>query len=202
MISAVPFVDADFHFERIMPAMQFRFGQTNYRAYVIHRATGEHCAWFFGTTLGSPIVHIPRRLWRIPWHQAQYEIDCSYYEPQRRYARFHYDVKSAWASAEIDIEDTGEPVSTAPGFEDHGALALILTHPVAGYFHRLDGCLGTYSVWHDRIALTHGQPKRLHFSLYERLGLLTPDEMNRPHSIFLCPETEFRILLPPRLAEI
>jgi len=200
LISAVPFLDVDFCFERIMPFMKFRFGQTNHRAYVIHRETGEHCAWFFGTTLGSPVVHIPRQLWRIPWHQAGYKIDCAYDKPSQRFTSYRYKVTSDWCSAEVDIEDTGEPVIVAPGFPDAEELALILTHPVDGYFYRLDGRLGTYSVWHDRIKpLTHGRPKHLYFSLYERLGLLSREEMNKPHSIFLAPETEFRILLPPRL---
>ena len=35
MMSAVPFVDQDFHFIRLFAWLTFSFGQTNYRVYVI-----------------------------------------------------------------------------------------------------------------------------------------------------------------------
>jgi hypothetical protein len=199
LLSAVPFLDADFHFQRLFPFLKFRFGQTNHRVYVIDRATGEHCVWFFGTTLGSWVVQLPRLFWRIPWHQARYRIDCRYDSAARRYERYRFQVTSSWCDAEIEIEDTGEPVPLASGFSSPDEMAFILTHPLDGYFYRLDGRLGTYSVWHDRIPITVGKPKNLRFGLYERLGLLSREEMQTPHSIFLCPETEFLVSLPPRL---
>ena len=79
-------------------------------------------------------------------------------------------------------------------------MKLILTHPIEGYFHRLDDALGTYSIWHPEMQLTMGQPKHLYFSLYERLGLLSKEEMQQPHSIFICPQILFEIYLPPRRA--
>ena len=66
MLSVVPFVDADFSFYRLFPWFKFRFPQTNHRVYVIDRATSDPVVWFFGTTLGSRVVHLARTLWRIP----------------------------------------------------------------------------------------------------------------------------------------
>jgi hypothetical protein len=197
MMSAVPFLDFDFHFESL-PFARFTFGQTNYRVYVIHRATGEHAAWFFGTTLGSATVAIPRLLWRLPWHYARYQVDCRLDAAAGRYERFHYSVRGKWASAEVDVEDTGQPVDTAEGFGSRDETMLILTHPVDGYFRRGDGRLGHYSIWHREMRITSAIPRRLYFSLYERLGLLSADEMARPHSVYLCPEIEFQIHLPPQ----
>src|SRR5687767_5744697 len=77
LISAVPFLDVDFHFIRF-PWLKWRFAQTNYRAYVIDRVSGEHAVWFFGTTLGSPLVEIAKLLWKIPWHRARYALDCQH----------------------------------------------------------------------------------------------------------------------------
>lgn len=199
LMSAVPFVDVDFHFMRLFPWLKFAFGQTNYRVYVIDRQTQEHCVWFFGTTLGSPVVYFARGLWRIPWHYARYQVDCAYDEQAQRYSSYRYTVGSAWGSARIDLEDTGEPVALAEGFASPDELQFVLTHPVDGYFHRLDRRLGSYSVWHAPIAMTLGRPRDLYFSLYESLGLLSRDEMQRPHSVFLCPATDFTVLLPPRV---
>ena len=198
LMSAVPFLDVDFHFVHFFPFLKFRFGQTNYRVYVIDKRTSEHLVWFFGTTLGSAIVNLPRRLWRIPWHTARYRLDCQYDSAHRRYQRFVYIVNSDWAGAEVDIEDTGLPIEIAEGFSAMDEMKLILTHPVDGAFHRLDGKLGGYSIWHEEMKLTTGRPRHLYFSLYERLELLSKEEMGRPHSIFLCPETEFKVYLPPR----
>lgn len=198
LLSAVPFWDHDFRFPRLAPFLKFEFGQTNHRVYITDRRTGEPAVWFFGTTLGSPVVTIPRLLWRLPWHAARYRVDCRYDPARRAYDRFAYDVASAWCAARVRVRDTGQPVGVLEGFASLDELRLILTHPVAGYYRRLDGALGSYSIWHDAIPMTLGAPEGLYFSLYERLGLLSRAEMQQPHSIFLCPQVAFEIHLPPR----
>jgi hypothetical protein len=190
MMSAVPFLDVDFHFINF-PFIRFRFGQTNYRVYVIDKKTGEHCVWFFGTTLGSVIVYAARLLWRIPWHYAQYSI-------QIEDSRWRYTTESDWGEAEIEIEDLGEVVSVTEGFESYDQMKLILTQPIDGFFYRLDDALGSYSVWHDEMNIRQGRTKNSYFGLYERLGLLSRDEMQKPHSIFLCDAILFDVYLPPR----
>lgn len=140
-------------------------------------------------------------LWRIPWHYAQYEVDCTYNQSSKIYKQFKFTHQSKWASAEIELEDTGATMSLAPGFSTIQEQVLILTHPVDGYFYRLDKKVGTYSVWHEEIPLTVGKAKHLYFSLYERLGLLSRDEMQKPHSVFICPKVQFDVHLPPKRAE-
>ena len=199
LMSAVPFWDADFRYARLAPFLTFQFGQTNHRVYVIDKQTGQHVVWFFGTTLGSPIVFGARWLWRIPWHMARYQLDCHYDVQQGRYEQYEYQVQSDWCAADISLEDTGHPVTNAiDGFASLDDWKLILSHPVEGFFYRLDGCLGTYSVWHEEIPLTVGRPQHLYFSLYERLHLLSREEMLHPHSVFICPKVTFEVYLPPR----
>lgn len=202
LLSAVPFWDEDFRFVHAAPFIKRAFGQTNHRVYVIDRRTGEHCVWFFGTTLGSWLVFAARLLWGIPWHHAHYETDCVYNPTRRAYDRYHMTVQSDWCSAEIDFSDTGAPTMTLPGFATPDELTLILTHPVEGFFYRLGPQtlknIGTYSVWHEKINFTLGHANHLYFSLYERLGILSRAEMQHPHSILICPQTEFEVFLPPR----
>jgi len=205
LMSAVPFLDDGFHF-KFLPFLRWTFAQTNYRVYVVDRETGEPCVWFFGTTLGGRLVYLARWLWRIPWHYARYELDCQYDPARRAYDHFRLTKTSDWAAAEIDLEDTGEPMGLTPGFSSLDEQILILTHPITGYFHRLRRWLslskpaqvGTYSVWHKEIPLTVGRAKRLYFDLYERLGLLSREEMQHPHSVLICPQTTFDVRLPPR----
>ena len=77
-------------------------------------------------------------------------------------------------------------------------MMLILTHPVEGYYYRRNKTLGTYSIWHDKMELTLGKAKKAYFSVLEEMKLLSKDEMNNPHSVFLTPNIKFRICLPPK----
>lgn len=198
LLSVVPFIDAAFRF-RVVPFARFRFAQTNYRVYVIDRETGQHCVWFFGTTLGGWPVHLARLLWKIPWYPAKYAWRCRRDEETGRYTDFIYRARSEWADARVELRDTGEPVELLPGFGSIEEQTLVLTHPVDGYFDRLDGRLGTYSVAHGVLQLTRAEPVDLRFDLLERLGVLTREEAQRPHSALISPETAFQIQMPPRV---
>ena len=198
LISVVPFLDEDFRYARLVPFAKFRFGQTNHRVYVTNRQTGEHAVWFFGTTLGSWLVHCARLLWRIPWHHAKYDFGCVFDEATGRYQRFVVQAQSSWCPTDIELQHTAEPMPLLEGFASMEQQQLVLTHPVDGFFRRLDGSLGTYSVWHEEIALTQAHATRLYFGLYERLGIMTREEMMRPHSVLICPTTEFVVHMPPR----
>ncbi len=201
MMSAVPFYDEDFRFVYLAPWLKFGFGQTNFRVYVIDQQTGEHGVWFFGTTLGSRLVYAAQLLWGIPWHFARYQIDCRYQPVLGRYERFSVQAACEWGSTVVEIEDTGQAVPLQAGFHAPDEMKLILTHPIDGYYYRRNGRLGSYTIWHAEIPITLGKPKQLYFSLYERLGLLSREEMQQPHSIFICPAIEFDVYLPPKKLE-
>lgn len=198
LLSVVPFLDTDFRFPRLLSLPRSSFGQTNHRVYVTERRTGERAVWFLGTTLGSALVAVPRHLWRLPWHHARYRFACAYDQRARRYARYAIEIDSAWAPGEVELADEGVPAGLLPGFRSLDEQALVLTHPVRGFFRRRDGRLGTYSIWHPELAPTTARPVHLAFGLYQRLGLLSRAEIAQPHSILLAPEVEFDIHLPPR----
>ncbi len=198
LMSVVPFYDEDFRFVNICPFLKFGFPQTNFRVYVINKKTNEHVAWFLGTTLGSPLVKISQLFWKLPWHFARYDFKCQFNAAENRFQKYNVEFTSDWCQASLEIEDTGHPIDTVEGFSSFDEMMLILTHPVEGYFFRTDGKVGTYSIWHEEMTLTKAHSKHLYFSLFEKLGLLSKEEMNSPHSIFVCPEIGFKILLPPK----
>ncbi len=196
--SVAAFLDVDFQFPRFAPGINFQFYQTNHRAYIIEKKTRQPVVWFFGTNLGSQLVHLPRALWKIPWHFSKYTADCQFNSIANRYEKYVYNFNSDWCRGEIKIRDTGEPISVLDGFSTMDEMKLLLTHPVRGFYRRLDECIGTYQIWHEEMTFTRGVAEHLYFSLYEKLELLTQAEMQSPHSIFLCPEVEFDIQLPPK----
>jgi hypothetical protein len=198
-LSVVAFFDEDFHFPKLMPAVKFNFYQTNHRIYVTDKKSGQPAVWFFGTNLGSRLVSLPRMFWKIPWHHSRYEVDCRFNPASGRYEKYSYHFTSSWCSGEVEINDTGEPIGLEPGFDTLDEMKLILTHPIHGYYRRLDGKIGTYEIRHPEMNCTRAVPKKLYFSLYENLGLMSKTEMQQPHSIFLCPEIKFDIQLPPQI---
>lgn len=196
LVSVVPFTDQDFRFARL-PFFRFHFGQTNYRTYVIDPHTGQSAVWFFGTTLDSMTVLLPRYLWRLPWHHGKIRFECEYDSDKGLYRRYHMTTTSDWAPAQLSLEDSGEPVHALDGFSDLEDALVRLTHPLTGYYCRRNGSLGSYSIWHDRLYCTTAVCCHARFDLLHRLGVVSLAEQQRPHSVLLQHETEFIIHLPP-----
>jgi hypothetical protein len=192
----VPFEDQDFHFVAT-PWLRLRFGQTNYRTYVIDRGSGQRAVWFFGTTLDSLSNLVPRHVWKLPWHRGQIRFDCQYDAQAGRYSHYRLTTPRGWAPVELELEDTGRPISSLNGCDDLEAALVALTHPMIGVYYRRDGELGTYRIWHDRLKCTVGKVVRARIDLFDRLGIASYDEQNQPHSVLIQHRTEFFIRIPP-----
>ena len=197
LLSVVPFEDEGFHFVGL-PFLRWHFGQTNYRIYVEDEQTGEQAVWFLGTTLASWTVNIPHYLWKLPWHKAKMQFTCHYDEKNRRYTNYRVSTQSDWASAELSLSDSGQPITEIAGFDDLEKGLITLTHPLRGYYWRRDGQLGGYNIWHDQLHLTYGEAIQAEFGLPDRLGLVARGDLSQIHSVMLQPLTEFAIYLPPK----
>lgn len=189
-VSAVPFRDLDFRFA-CAPWARFTFGQTNYRAYVIYK--GERCVWFFGTSLATPLVMIPRHLWQLPWHRAQMQFNTAWVDSTC--TAYKLTTASGKADAHLDLAPSMAPCGTLDGFTSDDETSEILTHPLVGYFFRRDGKLGSYSVWHERLKLCRAEVRKAEFDLFVHLGLTTPGQP--VHSALVQQTTEFVVQLPP-----
>lgn len=193
-VSAVPFRDVDFHFH-FAPFFKVSMGQTNYRAYV-KRKDGTRAVYFFGTTLSGFWVRIPRDWWKLPWKSAQMQFDTTW--AGQRLQHYRLSAQSEWGPAELEMTGTQQAMDKMDGFSDLDETATVLTHPLIGYYHRNDGRLGSYSVWHARLDLQKAAVQHASFPVFERLGLI--DAHSQPHSALVMPQTEFIVQLPPGLA--
>ena len=191
-VSAVSFRDVDFRFAAAA-AIRVSFFQTNYRAYV-RGPDGRRAVFFFETTLDSVLGALPRRLWGMPWYAGRTRIVAAW-DGQRCLAYRHRCIGRRNA-ANVDLVGTALLAGRLDGFADADDAAVVLTHPLDGYFLRPDGRLGRYEVWHDRLRLRLGQAIRARYAVFERLGLVDPAAV--PHSVLLQRATEFDVLLPPR----
>jgi hypothetical protein len=195
LMSVVPFIDVDFT-SAVYPFPNFTMGQTNYRVYVIDQETQERCVWFIGTTLDSWTLIVPRYLWQLPWHAANFTFDCQL-DHSGLYTHYKMQTQSSWAAAELELSQSADDLWNFDGFPDLESYQVFLTHPLAGFYHRRDGKLGTYRVWHDRL---QPKPAKLHharFELLARMGLVSFEDQQKPCSVLIEPVNEFTIYLPP-----
>jgi hypothetical protein len=197
LISVVPFIDVDFT-SAVFPFPNFTIGQTNYRIYVIDTATGERCVWFLGTTLDSWTVFVPRYIWKLPWHNGSVTFDCDFNTKTGCYTKYSMRTEAEWAPASVNLIQKPEQAIELPGFPDTETGLVCLTHPLTGFYHRRDGKLGTYRVWHKRLNVRPATLLSANFGLLTRMGLVTESEQANPHSVLVDPMSEFTIYLPPK----
>jgi len=196
LISVVPFKDEDFRWA-LSNGPRWRFGQTNYRIYIRDRSTGRRGVWFLGTPLGSWRVVIPRYIWQLPWHYGWFTFRCEH-GADGRYTTYRVETRSRWAPLSLELDHNPRAPLALPGFADTATGLDVLTHPLDGFYHRTDGELGTYSVWHERLAPTSGRVRSARIGLLDRLGIVPFAEQGAAHSVLIQPRTEFQIYLPPK----
>lgn len=194
-VSAVSFRDVDFRFASA-PFVRVSFFQTNYRAYV-HGPDGRRAVFFFGTTLDSPLVVLPRIAWQMPWHGGRTRIESSWTADGCCIAYRHRST-GRWGAADVELEGTGRQAERLDGFLDGDDAAAVITHPLDGYFTRRDGGLGRYAVWHDRLRPELGIAHRASYAVFETLGLI--ERGAAAHSVLLQRAIDFDVLLPPTRA--
>ncbi|WP_440906415.1 DUF2071 domain-containing protein (plasmid) [Catenovulum sp. SX2] len=200
LISVVPFIDVDFT-SAVFPFPKFTMGQTNYRIYIIDSKTNERCVWFLGTTLDSWTLAVPRYLWNLPWHAGKVKFDCEFDHNTGLYQKYQMHTQADWAAAKVELTQTEQDKFDFSGFPDTESALVYLTHPLAGFYYRRDGKLGTYRVWHKELAVKPAQVKSANFQLLSKLNLVTQAEQNQPYSVLIEPLNEFTIYLPPQVIE-
>lgn len=198
LISVVPFIDVDFT-SAVYPFPNFTMGQTNYRIYIKDTDTNERCVWFLGTTLDSWTRLVPRYVWNLPWHHGDIDFECEFNELTQTYDRYQMTTSSDWAEADVELKQAPDAEFDFPGFPDNETALVYLTHPLAGFYHRMDGKLGTYRVWHDKLKVKPAELASARFELLSRKGLVKPEEQQSPHSVIIEPLNHFTIYLPPKV---
>jgi len=194
-VSAVSFRDVDFRFE-LATWLRVSFFQTNYRAYV-RGPDGQRAVFFFGTTLDSPLVSLPRRLWGMPWRPGSTTIEAIW-DGANVCRAYRHRCTGRWGTADVELVGSNEPLGRLDGFVDTDDAAHVLTHPLDGYFLHPRAWLGRYAVWHERLRPALGIARRARYTVFEDLGLVEPGAA--PHSVLLQRATPFDVLLPPRRA--
>jgi hypothetical protein len=198
LVSVVPFVDVDFT-SAVFPFPNFTMGQTNYRIYIIDKKTKERCVWFLGTTLDSFTLAIPRFLWNLPWYSGKVNFNCKLDASSGLYEKYEMHTESDWAPASVELTQSKQDTLNFPGFPNIESALVYLTHPLAGFYYRRDGKLGTYRVWHKELSVKPATLMAAEFRLLSNLGIVKESEQQTPYSVLIEPLNEFTIYLPPTI---
>ncbi len=193
LVSMVSFLDRDFRFN-FWPWTRLRCGQINYRAYVRHRdQTG---VWFFGTSLDSRLVAVPRALWKMPWHRDHIQVSAVWHGDRLDHMQVH--ASGPWGGADADLVTANGPVGAPPiaGLAMGADLSDVLVDPFIGWYGRTNGGVGRYSVAHDHMKMTPCRALSARSAVFERLGLIGPH--THPIDARATRQIRFDILTPPR----
>lgn len=199
-LSVVALQGSDFT-SAVYPFPRFSMGQVNYRTYIIDQVTGESGIWFLGSVLDSWTSTIPRFLWKLPWHSGRISFSCNYDQLGGVYRNYAMTAESVWAPASLSLVQNSDEVFSFPGFPDEETALVCFTHPLAGFYRRLDDKLGLVRVWHERLLVRPARLEAAQFNLLSRLKLVSPDRQLLPHSVLVDHRNEFTIYLPPEVLE-
>lgn len=192
LVSAVTFRNVDFHVG-FAPFVRLVAEQTNFRAYV--RRGEERAVWFFGTSLASRFVLLPRHVWRLPWAYARNESSFDF-DPEGHCRAYRWHTTSGHGEERLVAQGERAPMGALDGFADVESTRQVLTHPLVGYLRRRDGRYATYGVDHPPLEMERARASYARFELFERLGLVGPDQ--EPHSVLVQRTIDFVVRLPPR----
>lgn len=196
LISVVSFLNTGFT-SAVYPCPRFTMGQSDYRIYVFDTRTSTRCVWFLGSTLDSWMRVVPRYLWRMPWHKGRVSFDCSLNEHSGHYDAYKMICGSDWCDAHLELRQSESDQFELPGFPDVETGLVHLTHPLTGYYHRLDGKVGHYSVWHQRLDVKPAVVLTAEFSRLDELGIVSMSEQQYPYAVMVQPSSAFFVYLPP-----
>ena len=191
-VSAVPFHVASLTIGSVR--VPLGFVQVNYRAYIGRH--GERCVWFFGSSVSSRIVLIPRTLYGLPWYFTESTLQAAWLEGAGSTYALHNT--GEWGGADLDCSGSGDVVGRLDGFADLHETQLVLTTPLSGFCLRGDGQLLELRVEHDLLQAQTGTARVARFPVFEDLNLCAADAV--PHSVLLLQSTTFDVL-PPRIAK-
>jgi hypothetical protein len=184
LASAVAFEDRDFHFKGC-PFARISCGQINYRAYV--RRGEQTGVYFLRTVLGSRWAVVPRRLWSMPWVHEKVAVRGRWEGSEIR--TLEVEAPGAVGRTSILLE-RGEGLEVPPAL-----LSSQVVDPALGWFTRLDGRLGRYSVWHLPLETQTARVVGASAGPFEDAGLVDPGQA--PLAALVQRSVEFDVHLPP-----
>jgi hypothetical protein len=178
-----------------LPWPRQHYNQMNIRTYVDDPITGKHGVFFFKSGITSLSALVVPRMIGLPWEK----IDLQIRTEADSFGAYRYRADGDF-HGRIMIE-VGHLVQQQ-GMESSASIrdaAVHITTPDMGFVETTARQqLLSFRVEHQFIEPVRCELLDFQFPLLERLGIIERGEMDKPHSVFLVPEAEFLVHLPPR----
>ena len=187
LVSATCFCNYDFRYSGL-PYPRLTFNESTYRVYVDY--DGRNGVFFVGRYLGHPLPRAAQRIFDRDVYLGDFEVETNLTD--RGYDSYTCRVKSSEGATSFALSATNQPDAIDPFAtgDDH---SYFLTHRLHGLFTSSAGLPGHMPVTHDRMRPWEGELRSGRFELWERLGILYPDEVADVFSVLVQPVIDFKL---------
>ena len=170
--------------------------EINLRTYVRDRRTGEEGVWFLDLAFTPPVGALFNVGTGAAARQERARITSRRDDTGRRVHALNGTSLSA-RHRHGAIEDLGLGPGARPGFASGEELRAFLIDRHVGFYPRGRGQrgVGRMEVEHARLALRAGRLVSIRMPRAVALGLLQPEELERPHSAVLSEGARFRVYI-------
>ena len=176
----------------VAPFVRLSFAQTNYRVYVVDRASGQRCVWFLGFTIDARVLAPAAKLIGVPVTRGHTRIEASLAAS----AEPTYRVVTTAPGHNAELTLAGRVTTTMAGFPDTETGVVSLSHESVGFYPRPRGGHRRVRVWHPpmcpiSLAAVSARIQPLH-----ETGIVPLHRQNEPHSVLIQARLEFVALGP------
>lgn len=192
-VSATAFCNEDFRYSAL-PYPRLTFNESTYRTYVDY--DGRQGIYFVGRYLGHPLALAAQRALNRDVWLGDFEIETDL--ASAGYNSYTCQVRSEQGDTTFALEALRRPEAKPP-FDTTEKYVFFITHRLHGLFASSAGFPGYMPVAHVRMQPYEGELRSARFDLWERLGIVEPDEVAQPYSVLVQPAVDFT-LFPPRPA--
>ena len=178
----------------LLPSPRFPFDQVNVRTYVIDPVTNKPAVYFVNCGISDGLITFLYRLFSgMPVEHIPYTITPK----QDRDMRYvEYAAAGNWyGTFSLTVAETAPALTSLAPFATVQEAIDYLIDPLVGFYGSARA-LKRLEVFHPPLVPRVGEIRAASFPYLDKLGLVAPEAVIRPHNVLLIPATPFLIYLP------
>jgi hypothetical protein len=177
-----------------VPSPRFPFDQVNVRTYVLDPVTGGPSVYFVKCGISSGLITFLYKLFSgMPVEHIGYRIEVQQ-DNEGVYA--DYSATGNWnGDFSLRVREIAPALESLPPFSGVQEAIDYLIDPLVGFYSSGQKML-RLEIFHPPLIPRVGVLEHARFPYLNRLGLLDPEAVSRPHNVLLIPATPFHIYLP------
>ncbi len=176
-----------------LPSPRFTYYQMNVCTYVRHPRTGSHVTYHLWGGMTSPGAVRVARWAGLHVDHVQFSITPDRDE-RLRYRGYRMQGHGSMVVVADEVAPRLESLPPFPSAQDaiiYLTDALVTLYGASGHVREME-------VWHPRFQPRVAQVREIALPVLQQLGVMDPEEVERPHNVLLVPRAHWLIHLPPR----